>query len=902
MSGAGSVNLGAKTLIVTNGAGSTFSGVATGSGGLTLSGGSLTLAGTNTYTGATTINAGALTLNNSGGTALADTGRVTFANVAGTGAALNTNFSETIGSLSGGNTSSSVAIASGRTLTVGADNTADANYAGAVTGGLLTKVGTGTQTLSGTSNYSGATTISGGTLRGGATDSFSANSAFAVNSGTFLDLGGFGETIGSLSGAGTLTNSGTTAATLTAGGNGASTTFSGVIQNGANPAATTGLTKTGTGMLMLSGANTYTGVTTISDGTLRAGAANVISTASAVQVNGGTFDLNNNNQSIGSLSGNAGTTVALGSATLTTGSDNTSTGSFGVITGTGGLTKTGTGIFEIRGANTYTGTTTVNAGTLRNGPGGSFASTNFVINGGSLIFNTATTAPATSAVTQTGGQFTVGTSLEIGSLNGGGGGVLLSAGATLTTGRNGTADTYSGNIGIDGNGALTKAGVGTFTLTGANTYVEATTISGGTLRIGDGTAAGNNGRIGQNAGGTVFSNVATTGGTLAFARTNAYTYGGIISGSGIVNQVGSGVTTLTGASTGFSGMANVDAGTLSINGTLGNGAAIVDVNSGGTLHGSGTIAGSVVVANGGTVSAGNSPGTLTVGGDYTLNAGSTSLFELGAPGVVGGANNDLIRVGGNLSVSNASTLALQTAAGGQIASGYYTLFDVAGTTAAGRFGTVSNGGVNATADVSQIVTNGGTGPSQYNVLLASNGQLVQFWDGGNLSANSTVDGGAGTWNATSTNWTTVDGAINDRWRSQAGVFGGAAGGAVTVAGTQSFQGLQFSTNGYSLTGGALALVADSGITGSTAASITVDSGVGTTIGNVLQGSAGLTKFGGGTLTLAGANTYTGLTTVTGGTLALTSSGSLAGDVNNAAAFTNAGTVAGSPPVTVVRPV
>ncbi|WP_210302210.1 autotransporter-associated beta strand repeat-containing protein [Methylobacterium brachythecii] len=463
--------------------------------------------------------------------------------------------------------------------------------------------------------------------------------------------------------------------------------------------------------------------------------------------------------------------------------------------------------------------------------------------------------------------------------------VTLRAGSStgnITLGSaNDTVNVYTGTVRstaiLDATSGLTLQAAGTHDAAGVGNI----DLGGGTNTLnlrgaGDGTAA--NGAAG----------------TLAL---------GSLSGAGTINKLDTGTWVLTGQTTSpIAGMtANVNGGILAVNGTLGNTAAvgqiaansaIVNVNTAGTLHGSGIIAGSVVVGSGGTVSAGNSPGTLTVNSDYTLNSGSTSLFELGAPGVVGGANNDLIKVGGNLLVNEGSTLALRTTSGGQISSGYYTLFNVTGTTT-GRFDTVTNGGTAATSDLTQIVTNGGAGPSQYNVLLASNGQLVQFWDGGNSSANGAVDGGMGTWDATRTNWTTLDGAANDQWRSQVGVFGGTAGGAVVVTGAQSFEGLQFRTDGYVLSGDALNLVADSGITGATAASITTESGVGTTIGNVLQGSAGLTKFGGGTLTLTAANTYTGLTTVTGGTLALASSGSLAGDVNNAAIFTNAGTVAGS---------
>src|SRR5438128_564272 len=88
-------------------------------------------------------------------------------------------------------------------------------------------------------------------------------------SGATLGLNNFNQTIGSLAGAGTVTNGGAANRTLTTGGDNTSTAFSGVIQDGA--AGATNLTKVGTGTFTLSGANTYTGTTTISAGTLQIG-------------------------------------------------------------------------------------------------------------------------------------------------------------------------------------------------------------------------------------------------------------------------------------------------------------------------------------------------------------------------------------------------------------------------------------------------------------------------------------------------------------------------------------------------------------------------------------------------------------------------------------------------------
>ena len=123
------------------------------------------------------------------------------------------------------------------------------------------------------------------------------------------------------------------------------------------------LTKAGAGVLTLGGIGTYTGATFVNAGTLQAGAANVFSPFSAYTVAGGAFlDLNNLNQTIGSLAGSGN--VTLGSGTLGVGGDATSMAYSGVISGTGGLTKIGSGTFTLTGTNAYTGATTVNAGTL----------------------------------------------------------------------------------------------------------------------------------------------------------------------------------------------------------------------------------------------------------------------------------------------------------------------------------------------------------------------------------------------------------------------------------------------------------------------------------------------------------------------------------------------------------
>jgi len=334
---------------------------------------------------------------------------------------------------------------------------------------------------------------------------------------------------------------------------------------------------------------------------------------------------------------------------------------------------------------------------------------------------------------------------------------------------------------------------------------------------------------------------------------------------------GMGTFSLTGTHSFVNGT-TVDGGTLLVNGVLDT--SVVEVDAGGTLGGGGTISGAVNINAGGTLSAGNSPGTLTVGDDLTLDGNSTSNFELGQANSVGGDDNDLVEVGGNASI--AGTLNLSNGSGGAAVSGFYTLFDVAGTTT-GEFSYTTNGGVVST--ISQIITNGGSAPSEFNVLVNNGDQIVQFWDGTGVVSNGAVDGGSGTWNTDNTNWTDVDGGINAPWQEGVAIFGGTAGD-VTIADAQNFEGLQFAVDGYVISGATLNATGDSAVNNS-ASFLNAATGT-TTIASAITGDAdiGIEKLGGGTIVLTGTNTFTGTTTVGGGILSLTGSGTLAStDIN-----------------------
>lgn len=468
--------------------------------------GTLTLTGVNTYTGVTRINAGTLsvaTIGNGGvagnlGAATNAANRIVFAGgtLQYTGATASTNRSFT---LTAATTSGIEVTGGGTNLTISGASTA--------TTGALTKTGAGTLTLAGANLHTGLTSVNAGTLAYGANNALSSG-AVTVNGGT-LAIGNFTDTVGAV----TLTSGAIT------GGAGVLTGTAYAVQAGTISAILGGagaLTKTTAGTVTLSGANTYTGATTVSAGTLQLGAAGAIADTNAVTVTTpGTFDLNGFNETIGSLAGTG--SVTLGSGTLAAGANNTSTAFSGVISGTGGLTKTGAGTLTLSGTNTYTGPTTINQGTLSVGTIGnggvagnlgaaSAAAGNLVFGGGTLQY--------TGATAGTDRGFT---------LNNGSGGTLdvVGAGANLT---------LSGSA-ANTTGALTKTGAGTLTLAGANLYSGTTTISAGTL-LAQGNAA-----LGATAGATTVS----AGATLAIAG------GTNLSKTGALTLTGTGTSSTTGA-------------------------------------------------------------------------------------------------------------------------------------------------------------------------------------------------------------------------------------------------------------------------------------------------------------------------------------------------------------------
>ena len=375
---------------------------------------------------------------------------------------------------------------------------------------------------------------------------------------------------------------------------------------------------------MLSGANTYTGLTTISAGTLQ-----VTGTLSdsAVINNQGTYDVDNSDtiSRVYDTSGSSGNIELASGVTLTTG-DSTDHYIYGVISGDGKITKQGTGSLYLENSNnTFTGGMSFNAGLTRlmDGDGnlgsvpGSFDADYLTFNGGGLYSFRTFTMNSNRGITLAGNGF-------IGS-------------------RNGRILTYGGVI--TGSGNLTKNYPGTLLLSGTNTYSGTTTIDEGILSVSSSANLGatpgsidadnlilDGGTLRANSSFTLDNNKGITLNTVSTIQTDSsvtLTYGGIITGSVGYFKTGEGTLLLSGNNT-YTGDTTISAGTLTVSGTLADttdviNSGVYDVDATDTIQ-SLSGAGAVELASGIILTTGD-------GGDDTVSgvvSGAGALTKAGS--------------------------------------------------------------------------------------------------------------------------------------------------------------------------------------------------------------------------------------------------------------------------------
>ncbi len=801
---------------------------------------------------------------------------------------------------------------------------------GAIAGtGPVTVSGTGSWKLSAANSYTGDTNLSSGSLTLG--NSLALQNSTLNYTGGVLDFGSLTSvTLGALTGTGSvfLTNSSSQPIGLVIGNdNNGGSSFAGAISGAGS------LTKVGNVILTLSGANSYTGGTTINadnlvitgSGSLPTG-GNV--TIAAIGTSYAELDLNPNvNQTVHDLnlggagaqtngsnsvhidptatltvSGNvnysatnnpsgatiSGGTLALGANAANFNVDHSTNATLGdlaitsVITGNAGFTKTGVGTLVIVGNATNTGLATISAGTLQLGDGSNTGMlAGDIANGGALVFK-----PGTS-----------------------------------------TMPNYAGAI----SGTGTVEFDGSVLFTGTNTYTGVTTInSGATLQLGLGAAGvgGTSGSIG--AGGVVDS------GALVAYRSDALSLANV-TGNGTVQQLGAGTLTLTGTNT-YTGGTMIGAGTVT--GALPVGGSVF-------MHGGNlTIAGAQslnTLGDWNPDSAGIVPGNVSIGSASSLTilsgasfSGSTFSGPISGAGalVIGSSGNQAI--GGNVTVASVSISpgGILRIGDGTTNGSVASTITNSGTIEFNRSDAISYGGFSGTGSIRQMGsgtltltgTNTFSGTTELESGTLADGGAAAFSpqsairlnaSGTNLNVNfnETIAGLGGGSGSVGSNVTLASGAtltINTTGRSYAGTIGGAGALTLTGSGSQILSGNSSYTGPTQINSGRL--IVDN-LTGSATGNgtITIANGATLQLGNFSSGGAvagnitnngsiefastdttahydgmisgsgnlnvGVGSSTGGTLSLNGVNSYTGGTYVNSGTLRIGTANALPSGTN-----------------------
>jgi filamentous hemagglutinin family protein len=637
--------------------------------------------------------------------------------------------------------------------------------------GSLTQEGTGTVNLSQANTYLGATTVDTGTL------SFNNVNAIANSSG--ITLGG----------GGTLLYTGTTATlpqnftigdtgggTISMNNSGNMLTLSGSINlnNGpvtfntdttdtttlANNIITSGiisgtsstnsnLIKTGAGYLDITGPDTYAGTTTLNAGTLGIGNDNALgNTTSTLIINGGTFRAvdtertianpvsANNSFTLGRFT-NFTNTVTLGQSLTIFGDDpdaGTYVGSvfFGPIVD-GGHDYSVTvangpilgmpgpnGFIAFAGSNTYGGSTTVEFIPGTPGPTLHISGLNVMPSTSDVIVSSGATLLLDSGITP-------GALAEtFASLSGSGDVILNVPGLVLTTGAN--SSTFSGVI--SGAGTLTKAGAGTFVLSGINTYTGPTNVNGGILSI------SSDANLGAVPGTPTAGDITFNGGTLQ--ATSSFSLDAnrdiTLNGSGGISATSGNTLTINGTIDGGFGLTLSDAGSISLQGAVGSVTPLASLSD----SAANTIINTSITTTGSQIY--NSPVTLASNITLSLqgSADNAMTFSQGVSGsnnltLVGNTGNDTFTINNNLAVNN---LTITGNSGGNtlaLAIPQAQTWNLSGN----NNGTVASSGIGGTGQFTSISNL--TGGSNNNTFIFADNAKIGTINGGNLSNTNTLD-------------------------------------------------------------------------------------------------------------------------------------------------------------------
>jgi autotransporter-associated beta strand protein len=357
--------------------------------------------------------------------------------------------------------------------------------AGSGAGAAIGVNGGGNVVLNGANTYSGGTTLTAGTLTIG-NNSALGSGTLAMAAGTTLASNGTYSITNAIQVSGDPNFAPAASSTLTIGG---------AISDGSSPGF---VNMQGPGTLVLSVANSYSGGTTVSAGTLQiSGTGTLGATTGTLGVSGGTLDLGATTQTTGALTLTGGT---IQNGTLDASSFGVQAGTVSAILGgAGALTKTTAGTVTLSGVNTYTGATTINGGTLE--LDGSIANTSSVtVNSGGTLSGTGVVDPITT---------------------------MIMSGGTLAPGN---AANPTGTLTITGNLALQSGALYLVQVTPS--AASATNVSGNATLAGtvdavfaSGTYAKNQYTILQSAGlgGTTFSALTTTNLPAGFKASLVYT-------------------------------------------------------------------------------------------------------------------------------------------------------------------------------------------------------------------------------------------------------------------------------------------------------------------------------------------------------------------------------------------